>query len=75
MTAARLRAILAHLHWTQRGLAEILGCAPTLVQRWARADNEIAPIVADWLERRAASAAEHPVPTDWRRPRGGDRTG
>ncbi|WP_424138647.1 nuclease [Roseomonas chloroacetimidivorans] len=71
MTPTRFRECLDALHWTQRGLATILGCADTLTRGWASGRGTIPEPVAEWLEERARQAAETPPPEDWRRPRFG----
>lgn len=71
MTPTRLRECLAALHWTQRGLAAILGCSDSLTRRWAAGNDTVPPAVAAWLEELTAAHAAHPVPRDWRRPRFG----
>lgn len=71
MTPTRLRECLAALHWTQRGLAAILGCSDSLTRRWAAGNDTVPPAVATWLEALTAAHAAHPVPQDWRRPRFG----
>lgn len=71
MTPTRLRECLAALHWTQRGLAAILGCSDSLTRRWAAGSDTVPPAVAAWLEGLTAAHAAHPVPQDWRRPRFG----
>ena len=67
MTPTRLRDCLALLRWSQRGLAEALGCDDRLVRRWASGDASIAPDVADWLERAATFHAANPAPAEWKR--------
>jgi transcriptional regulator with XRE-family HTH domain len=71
MTPDRLRAILALLHWSQRGLADVLGCSDSLTREWARGKQTIPQAIAEWLERLAAAHEANPVPADWRRPRFG----
>lgn len=67
MTADRLRACLALLRWSQRGLAEALECDDRLVRRWASGDAEIPVSVAAWIETLAQSHAAAPPPKAWRR--------
>jgi transcriptional regulator with XRE-family HTH domain len=66
MTPTELRECLAALHWTQRGLAAILGCDEGLVRRWARGAAEIPSDVAQWLRGLAQHHRQHPPPT-WKR--------
>ena len=67
MTPGRLRECLAALRWSQRGLAEALGCDDRLVRRWASGDASVAPDVAEWLERAATFHADNPAPVEWKR--------
>ena len=67
MTPGRLRECLAWLRWSQRGLAEALGCDDRLVRRWAAGTGPVPDEVAAWLERLAAAHAAMPAPQDWRR--------
>lgn len=67
VSPTRLREILGLLRWTQRGLAEALGCDDRLVRRWASGDAAVPPGVADWLERIGAVHAACPPPQDWKR--------
>lgn len=70
MTPTRLRTILDRLHWSQRGLADVLGCSDRLVRMWAQDDAPVPVEVAAWLERLVeAHEAENP-PTAFRKPRG-----
>ncbi len=66
MSPQRFREVLAVLHWSQRGLAEILGCADSLTRGWARGRSTVPPAVAAWLEDLAAFHARHPPPERWR---------
>jgi len=50
MTPDRFRECLTALHWTQRGLARILGQPEGLVRQWARGARPVPQDVADWLE-------------------------
>jgi hypothetical protein len=59
MTSDRLREILAALHWSQRGLAAILGYDERQVRRWA-VGAPIPEPVAAWLERLGAVAQDAP---------------
>jgi len=62
MTPARLVGILAAIHWSHRGLADMLGLNPKMVDRWATGQAAIPPGYAGWLERAAAWLAAHPPP-------------
>ena len=55
MTPAELRATLAALGWTTRGLARFLGRPEPSVLNWLRPNYSIPPDVAAWLERRVAA--------------------
>lgn len=63
MTPAHLRHTLAALHWTQRGLADILGMDERQVRRWAAGQYPVPADIAEWLERRARSMEADPPPT------------
>ena len=67
MTPTRLRDCLALLRWSQRGLAEALGCDDRLVRRWASGDGSVPPDVVEWLERAAAFHIANPAPAEWKR--------
>ena len=67
MTPDRIRECLAMLRWTQRGLADALGCDDRLVRRWASGDAEIPASVAAWLETLARVHAATPPPAGWKR--------
>ena len=62
MTPDRLRACLAALHWTQRGLARILNRPEGTVRQWARGAVRIPPDVAEWLEQVASLIQSAPPP-------------
>lgn len=66
MTGARLRECLALLRWSQRELAQALGCNDRLTRRWAGDGAPIPENVADWLETLAHAHANHPPPAKWR---------
>jgi transcriptional regulator with XRE-family HTH domain len=61
MTPTRLHECLAALHWSQRGLADILGMDERQVRRWA-AGASIPFAVAEWLERLAVFHENNPAP-------------
>lgn len=62
MTPTDLRAALADLHWSQRGLAAILRKDERQVRRWATGEAQIPPAVADWLARLAEAMRANPPP-------------
>ena len=62
MTPDRMRECLALLHWTQRGLAEMLGLDERQVRRWATGQYPIPEAAAAWLDRMAAVIAADPPP-------------
>ncbi len=65
MTPTRLREILDELHWSQRDLADLVGCNERLVRRWAVGKPEAPGPLADWLEERLTLHRRHPAPS-WR---------
>jgi hypothetical protein len=67
MTPDELRNALGALRWSQRGLAEILGCDDRLVRRWVGGEAAVPPDVADWLQDLAELHASLPPPAAWRR--------
>ncbi len=67
MSPNRLREALSLLRWSQRGLAEALGCDDRLVRRWASGDATVPPDVATWLADLAEAHARRPAPEGWRR--------
>lgn len=66
MTAHRFREVLRLLHWSGRGLADLLACDERLIRRWAAGTNLIPVPVAAWLETLASVHAKHPPPGDWK---------
>jgi transcriptional regulator with XRE-family HTH domain len=62
MTSETLRASLAALRWSQRGLAKALGVQERQVRRWA-AGATIPPAIAEWLARAAAWHLANPPPS------------
>ena len=62
MTPDRLRECLALLHWSQRGLAEILYCDDRLVRRWAQGSEPMPQSIAGWLEKLACTHEASPPP-------------
>ncbi len=66
MSPSRLRAALAALRWSQRGLADALGCDDRLVRRWASGAASVPPEVATWLAALSATHETHPPPENWR---------
>ena len=69
MTPTRLRECLALLHWSQRGLADVLAYSEGTVRGWARGAREIPSEVAEWLETLTAVHAANPLPKAWDRNR------
>ena len=67
MTPTRLRECLDALHWSQRGLADVLGYSEGTVRGWARGARDIPSEVACWLDMLAAAHAAHPLPEGWGR--------
>ena len=51
MSADRFRECLSMLHWSQRGLAEILYCDDRLVRRWAQGSEPVPESIARWIEK------------------------
>ncbi len=68
MTPTRLRECLQALHWSQRGLAEVLAYSEGTVRGWARGVRPVPPEVAAWLEALAAAHQAHPAPQIQRNP-------
>ena len=66
LSPSGLREALAALHWSQRGLAEALGCDDRLVRRWASGDAAIPGDVAAWLSALAGIHQDNPPPQAWR---------
>ena len=67
MTPDRFRECLAMLHWSQRGVAEILYCDDRLVRRWADGSEPVPESVERWLEGLARAHQALPSPTAARR--------
>ena len=62
MTPTEFRECLDALHWTQRGLARILGRPEGTVRQWARGAVRIPPDVAAWLDALTAAHLANPPP-------------
>ena len=62
MTPARLRACLAAIHWSQRGLAKILRTDERQVRRWATGQYPVPEPIAAWLDRLATMMEANPPP-------------
>lgn len=62
MSPDRLRACLASLCWSQRGLAAVLRVNERQVRRWASGAYAPPARVAEWLERLASYHEAHPPP-------------
>jgi hypothetical protein len=60
--ASRLRAALASLHWSQRGLALLLGKDERQVRRWASGAYTVPADVLAWVEVLAAFHEANPPP-------------
>ncbi len=65
MTPFQFRASLECLRWSQRGVAEALGCDDRLVRRWAAGQVPIPAVVAEWLDKAARWHAMNPPPQGW----------
>lgn len=61
MTPERFRESLALLHWSQRGLSDILGMDERQVRRWASGATIPEPI-SEWLEKLARYHERNPPP-------------
>ena len=55
MTPDRFRECLALLHWSQRGLAQILYCDDRLVRRWAQGSEPVPESIGRWIEQLACA--------------------
>lgn len=64
MTPDRIRECLAMLHWSQRGLSDILRCDERRVRRWATGQYEMPEDQARWLERHAQAMEADPPPLE-----------
>ena len=62
MSADRFRECLSMLHWSQRGLAEILYCDDRLVRRWAQGSEPVPESIARWIEKLAGAHEASPPP-------------
>lgn len=62
MTPDRLRSCLTALHWSQRGLAEILRRDERQIRRWIEGRYDMPQNEASWLERRARAMEADPPP-------------
>lgn len=62
MTSDQLRAALALLHWTQRGLAAQLGYDEATVRRWTSGAYPVPGDITIWLHTLAAFHAANPAP-------------
>ena len=67
MTPDRFRECLAALHWSQRGVAEILYCDDRLVRRWADGSEPMPESVERWIEELVSAHQALPLPTAARR--------
>jgi DNA-binding transcriptional regulator YdaS (Cro superfamily) len=81
-TTSEFLAVLGRLHWSQRGLADLLGVSQALVNRWAQGGAPVPPGVAAWLAQVDRAVMKRPAPRGqgarWesprRRPRGTSQT-
>jgi hypothetical protein len=62
MTPTERRECLNLLHWSQRGLADVLGWDESTVRRWMRNDGEAPAEIDDWLARLADFHRAYPPP-------------
>jgi len=62
MTPDRIRECLTALHWSQRGLADILGVQERQVRRWATGEYDIPAAIAEWVDRVARWHEANPAP-------------
>ena len=62
MTPAEFNAALASLHWSGRGVAEILGRSPGAVRRWVDGTAAVPDDVALWLGHLVAAHRRYPAP-------------
>jgi len=63
MTPDRLRECLTALHWSQRGLGDILGVQERQVRRWATGEYDMPAQIAAWIERAAEWHEANPAPS------------
>jgi transcriptional regulator with XRE-family HTH domain len=63
MTPDRFRACLAALHWSQHGLARVLGVDEREVRRWASGAHAVPERIAVWLETLARTHEANLPPT------------
>lgn len=66
MTGAEFAAALNTIGWSQRHLAELLGCDTNLPTRWTRGDAAVPKPIQAWLAKLAAAHRSLPPP-EWRR--------
>ena len=62
MSPDEFRAALLALHWSQRGLAEILKTHATTVRRWATGEQHVPDSVEQWLKLLMRTVVETPPP-------------
>ncbi len=65
MTAPEFRAALVALGWSERHLADQLGCSPSLVHKWGRGTLAVPADVAGWVDRTATYMRDNPPPMGW----------
>lgn len=62
MTPDRFRECLALLHWSQRGLADVLRMDERQIRRWATGAYAVPEPIAAWLEKLARFHERNPPP-------------
>ena len=67
MTAEAFNAALEALRWSQRGVADALGCDVKIVHRYAHGIADIPDSIALWLATLAEFHVKNPPPADWKR--------
>ncbi|WP_215750648.1 MULTISPECIES: DNA-binding transcriptional regulator [unclassified Gluconobacter] len=68
MTKQEFAEALTALHWSQRGLAEILNTHPTTVRRWANGEQDLPDVVTQWLNELKRVLVDKPRPSGWEIP-------
>jgi transcriptional regulator with XRE-family HTH domain len=62
VTPTALRRVLEAAHWSQRGLADLLGVGPSSVRHWCSGRYAIPADLVPWLAAVAAWHEAHPPP-------------
>lgn len=67
MNGAECAAAIAAMRWSNRRIAQELGCTETLVQ-WCLDRYPVPPLVAEWLRKcaHASRVTLPPAPKRWR---------